>query len=59
MKWREMLKRGIYKDIDLLDRRVKKGIPSSMRIKVWPELMKSPKFKTFSKSLKYINLLAK
>lgn len=40
MKWLEMLKRGIFADPQLLIRRTRKGIPSSLRIKVWPELIK-------------------
>lgn len=40
MKWREMLQKGLFADPALLLRRTRKGIPSSMRIKVWPELIK-------------------
>ena len=59
MKWREMLDKGIHKDKDLLWRRVKKGIPKSLRIMVWPELAKSAKPKHSEKCSNYINLLAK
>jgi TBC1 domain family member 10 len=40
MKWREMLRRGVECDPQLLVRRTRKGIPASIRIKVWPELVK-------------------
>jgi len=43
MKWREMLNRGLFKDPDLLVKRTRKGIPTSMRIKIWPELVKMSK----------------
>lgn len=40
MKWREMIKNGLYSDPELLVKRTRKGIPTSIRIKVWPELIK-------------------
>lgn len=43
MKWREMQNRGLFKDPDLLLKRTRKGIPTSMRIKIWPELAKMGK----------------
>ena len=39
MKWREMLANGLDSDQELLIRRTRKGIPPSIRIKVWPELV--------------------
>jgi hypothetical protein len=36
MKWREMIKNGIFSDQQLLIKRTRKGVPTSMRIKVWP-----------------------
>jgi hypothetical protein len=36
MKWREMLKKGLYSDKELLVKRTHKGIPPSIRIVVWP-----------------------
>ena len=59
MKWREMLEKGVHKEKDLLGRRVAKGIPKSIRIMVWPELIKSAKSKACEKSSHYANLLAK
>ena len=36
MKWREMLDQGLHSDRQLLKKRIKKGVPKSLRIKVWP-----------------------
>jgi hypothetical protein len=44
MKWREMLKKGLHSDKELLVKRTHKGIPPSIRIVVWPEILK---IKTF------------
>lgn len=45
MKWREMLKKGVYSDRELLIKRTRKGIPPAIRQQVWPELIKMEKFK--------------
>ena len=45
MKWREMLKNGLYADKQLLVRRIRKGIPESIRQQMWPELIKLDKVK--------------
>jgi hypothetical protein len=58
MKWREMLSTGLFKDPELLLRRVRKGIPKCMRIKVWPELVGKKKLKE-SKSASYSIILIK
>ena len=39
MKWREMLACGLQTNHELLIRRTRKGIPPSIRIKVWPEIV--------------------
>ena len=39
-----MLEKGLFKDRDLLVKRVRKGIPQSLRIKVWPELIPIQKY---------------
>lgn len=38
-KWRTMLSTGLFKD-EKLKSRVRKGVPSSMRMIVWPEILK-------------------
>jgi hypothetical protein len=43
MKWREMLKNGLYIDKHLLVKRIRKGIPTSIRQQIWPELVKVEK----------------
>jgi hypothetical protein len=43
MKWREMIRNGLHTDQQLLIRRTRKGIPPSIRIKVWPEIVRISK----------------
>lgn len=58
MKWREMLAKGLYSDPELLIKRTRKGIPTSMRIKVWPELIKINKL-IERKAMSYSKVLIK
>lgn len=58
MKWREMENRGLFQDPELLVRRTRKGIPTSMRLKIWPELVKINKVME-RKSMSYSKVLIK
>jgi hypothetical protein len=40
-----MLKKGLFADKQLLVKRVRKGIPESIRQQIWPELIKVEKVK--------------
>jgi hypothetical protein len=48
-KWRAMLSEGLHKDEALLKSRVRKGIPSSMRMIAWCALVKLDQFKEKNK----------
>lgn len=45
MKWREMLKKDLFSDMELLVKRTRKGIPPSIRQQIWPELIKIDKIR--------------
>lgn len=53
-----MLKKGLFSDGDLLVRRARKGIPASLRIKVYPELVKMKRVME-EKSMSYSAVLIK
>lgn len=53
-----MLTKGLYSDLELLLKRTRKGIPTSMRIKVWPELIKINKL-IERKAMSYSKVLIK
>ena len=53
-----MLTQGLFKDNDLLIKRTRKGIPSSIRCQVWPQLM-GLKTVAERKSLSYSKVLIK
>lgn len=44
-KWREMIKNGLFSDKSLLTKRVHKGIPSGMRMVIWPRLLNLEMFR--------------
>lgn len=38
-KWRVMIKEGVHRDKELLQSRIRKGIPPAIRALAWPELV--------------------
>jgi hypothetical protein len=44
-KWRAMMKEGLQKDPELLQSRIRKGIPQAIRALAWPEIVSLENFK--------------